>query len=340
MRLLVLGGTVFVSHAVAAAAVARGHQVTCAARGVSGSVPVGAELVRVDRDQPDGLEPFDGRTFDAVVDVESLSFTRVRRALAALGPGAGHWTYVSTSSVYADNETPGQRAGAAPLLDPAPDGADETDRGQYGPLKVACENAVRSAVGERAFVCRPGLIVGPGDWSDRFGYWPARVSLGGRFLAPGRAENEVQYVDVRDCAAWIVTAAEQGLVGTLDAMCPAVRWGDWLTDLSTAVGSAGEPVWVQQDFLVEHGVEPWMGPGSLPLWLPMPEYAGFMTRDVSESLTAGLRIRPLQDTAAASLAWERELGLDRERRSGITREREAELLRLWADRSGPATPSC
>jgi len=332
VHLLVLGGTVFLSRAVAAEAVARGHRVTCAARGISGSVPDGAALVRVDRDEPAGLDPLAGTAFDAVVDVESMSPTRVRRALAVLGARAGHWTYVSTCSVYADHETPGQRADSAPLLDPAPDGADETDGELYGRLKLAAENAVRETLGERAFICRPGLIVGRGDRSDRLGYWPARVSAGGRFLAPGSPENQVQYVDVRDCAAWIVTAAEQRLVATLDAVCPPVRWGEWLARLTAAVGSGAEPVWVPQDFLLEHGVAPWMGPGSLPLWLPVPEYAGFMTCDVGASLAAGLHTRPLEDTVAESLGWERELGLDRERRTGITRERESELLAAWAQR--------
>jgi len=326
MHLLVLGGTVFLSRAVAAEAFARGHRVTCAARGVSGSVPEGATLVRVDRDAPNGLDPLAGQDFDAVVDVESMSVTRVRRALTALGAGVAHWTFVSTCSVYADNETQGQRAESASLLDPAADDADETDRALYGQLKVASENAVRAAVGDRAFLCRPGLIVGPGDRSDRFGYWPARLCAGGRFLAPGSPENWVQFVDVRDCAAWIVTAAEQGLVATLDAVCPPVRWGEWLAAMVRAVGSDAEPSWVPQEFLLEQGVTPWMGPGSLPLWLPMPEHGGFMTRNVAGSLAAGLHIRPLADTATASLAWEQQLGLDRERRTGITRDSEGELL--------------
>lgn len=180
MDLLVLGGTVFLSHAVAAEALTRGHRVTCAARGISGEVPEGARLVRVDRDDPDGLAPLAGHGFDGIVDVESMSVSRVRRALDALGAGSGHWTYVSTCSVYADNRTPGQRATAAPRLDPASDGADETDRELYGPLKVAAENAVRSAVGDRAFICRPGLIVGPGTDPTGSGTGPPGWPAAGR----------------------------------------------------------------------------------------------------------------------------------------------------------------
>lgn len=323
----------FLSRAVAVRALDRGHEVTCASRGRSGVPPQGAESVVVDRDEPAGLAPLAGRAFDAVVDVESLSVTRVRRALAALGPQAAHWTFVSTCSVYADNAVPGQRAVDAPTLEPAAEGSDETDREHYGPLKVACEEAVRAAVGDRAFVCRPGLIVGPSDRSDRFGYWPARLARGGEALAPGDPQDVVQYVDVRDCAAWIVNAAESGLVGTYDAICPPQPWGEVLAGIARAVDAEVTLRWVPQEVLIDRGVNPWGGPDSLPLWLPLPDYAGFLSRDVTDSLAAGLRIRPLADTARASLQTEQELGLDRERRAGLTPAREAAVLAGSADRA-------
>lgn len=328
MRLLVLGGTAFLSHAVAAEAVRRGHEVTCAARGVSGSPPEAATLVRVDRADQDGLRPLAGRKFDAVVDVELQSPTRVRRALDALAGSVGHWTFVSTASVYADNAVVGQRCGTAALLKPAPDGADETDRELYGPLKVSCEQAVQEVVGGRAFVCRPGLIVGPGDRSDRFGYWPGRLHRGGRVLVPGDPTDPVQYVDVRDLARWIVYAAEQRLVATLDAICPPLTWGELVTEIRDAVGGNPELVWVPSSHLAAWNVPPWAGPESLPMWLP-PGHDGFMARDVSESLAAGLRIRPVADTARASLAWETELGSGRERGAGLSAEREAELVAAY-----------
>lgn len=328
MRLLVLGGTVFLSRAVAEHALGRGHEVTCVTRGRSGSPSPGARSVVLDRDDPNGLDALADAAYDAVVDVESLSVGRVRRAVAALGDRAGHWTYVSTASVYADNRTPGQRAATAPLLPPATEGTDG-DVDQYGNLKVACEDAVREVVGDRAFVCRPGLIVGPGDRSDRFGYWPARLADAGPVLVPGDPADLVQYVDVRDCASWIVRAAEERLVATLDAICPPLPWGDLLDQIATAVDSHAELAWVPQSVLEAHDVAPWAGPDSLPLWLPRPEYAGFGARDVSDSLAAGLRIRPVAETALAALAHERELGLDRERRAGLGRERERAVLAAY-----------
>ncbi len=330
MRILVLGGTVFLSRTVAEFARDCGHEVTCAARGVSGSPPEGVEFVRVDRDEPDGLAPLGVTEFDAVIDVEVQSPTRVRRALAALGPQAGHWTYVSSGSVYADEKATGQDAASAPVVPPAPEGSDETDRELYGPFKVACEAAVREAVGNRAFICRAGLIVGPRDVSDRFGYWPARLAGGGEVLVPGQPADLVQYVDVRDLAEWIVHCGQNRVVGTFDAVGAPQPWGEAIEAMATAVGgSEVKLTWVPGAWLAERGVQPWSGPDSLPLWLPLPAYAGFMSRDVSASLKAGLTTRSTEEIATAALDWERVLGLDRDRRSGITRDRETELLAAW-----------
>jgi 2'-hydroxyisoflavone reductase len=309
MRLLVLGGTAFVGRAVASRAVAAGYEVVCAARGRSGPVPVGAALVRVDRDAPDGLAPLDGQRFDAVVDVSSRP-SQVRAAVAALAGRVGHWCYVSTASVYADPATPGQRAGSAPMLPAAPAELDDPEApgDAYGRCKVACEEAVLDG-GTPAFVCRAGLIVGPEDASDRFTYWPVRLARGGEVLAPGRPDDAVQLVDVRDLAAWLVSAAGDGRVGVFDGIAPPTTRLDLLTRVSAGVGRpAPELTWVDQDFLTGRGVRPWAGERSLPLWLPLPEYAGFMARDVSASVAAGLAVRDLRDTARDTLDWYRSAG--------------------------------
>src|ERR1700694_2132012 len=196
MRILVLGGTVFLSHAVAMRALERGHDVTCVARGVSGSPPEGTRFLRVDRNDPDSLEPLRHEGFDAVVDVATQAVTQVKSALHVLGTHVAHWTYVSSRSVYADESTPGQRATTAPRLAAAPADADESDTGNYGQLKVAAEDAVLAVVDERAFIVRPGLIVGHGDPSDRYGYWPARISRGGAIVCPGDPQALVPAVDV------------------------------------------------------------------------------------------------------------------------------------------------
>ncbi|WP_326834501.1 NAD-dependent epimerase/dehydratase family protein [Amycolatopsis rhabdoformis] len=349
MRLLVLGGTVFVGRAVAAEALRRGHEVVCAARGESGSVPEGARLIKVDRDDPAGLA--DLPPVDAVVDVAPLSFPWVQRALAALADRVAHWTFVSTISVYADTATPGQTPATGAVLAPLPrhatraDLAGEGGTELYGGIKVAAENAVRAALGDRAFVVRPGLITGPGDGSDRFGYWPARFTRGGRSGSGGSGgsdgsggrdgrggpvlvptgERLAQYIDVRDLAAWIVTAFETGLSGTFDAIGPAVGLGKLLTDIASAVGAEAEFVTATDEQLEAAGVAPWSGPRSLPLWLP-PSHAGLAAHDPAPSLAAGLEVRPLADAVAGALEQERALGLDRERRSGLSVGEEAEVL--------------
>jgi nucleoside-diphosphate-sugar epimerase len=325
---LVLGGTRFLSHAVAAEALARGHGVVCAARGESGPVPDGAALVVVDRDAPGALDGLRGRRFDAVVDVATMSWTWVRDALDALAATAGHWTFVSTVNVYADPAVIGGGVDA-PLLAPLRSGADpapDRDPDAYGAIKVASEDAVRAAVGDRALVVRAGLICGPGDLSDRFGYWPARFARGGRAVVPDAPDQPVQLVDVRDLAAWIVDAGERGLAGTFDASGPRTTLGAVLDEVAAAVGAPDlERVPVAPDVLTAAGVDTWGGPRSLPLWLP-PSHAGIAARDTTPAAAAGLRCRPVADTARAALAHERALGLDRERRAGLAPADERPLL--------------
>jgi nucleoside-diphosphate-sugar epimerase len=329
MDLLVLGGTVFLGHSVATHALAAGHRVTCAARGVSGELPPGATLVRVDRDRPDGLAALDGRTFDAVIDVARRP-SQVRSALGALRGRVGHWTFVSSGSAYSDEATPGQRAGTAPVREPAPAEMDDPTAGPeaYGRCKVACEQAVLAA-GVPAVINRAGLIVGPGDTSDRFTYWPARLARGGEVLAPGRPEDPVQFVDVRDLAGWLVDGAAGGLTGVYDGVGEPLRFGEFLARISAAIGRPDpELTWVDQSFLVDQQVEPWAGPRSLPLWLPLPDYAGFQTRDAGASLGAGLAVRDLAETARDTLSWYAAAG-EPDLSSGLKPEEESAILAAW-----------
>ncbi len=331
MRILVLGGTIFVGHAVAVEGSRRGHDVVCAARGESGAVPEGTTLVKVDRDAEDGLAPLAGETFDAVVDVAPLSYPWVRRALDAFG-GAAHWTFVSTINVYADNATPGQTPATGALVPALEEHATREEMAAhgedgvllYGGIKVASETAVRSAMGDRAFVVRPGLVTGSWDRSDRFGYWPGRFARGGRVLVPDSAEP-IQIIDVKDFARWIVDAAENGTTGTYDAVGPHRPLLEMIEEIAAVVGFDGEIVTASPDWLTEEGVNPWSGPRSLPLWLP-PGYEGLKTHDPAPSIAAGLRFAPFADAVLDALARERELGLDRERKAGLTPAEEEELL--------------
>ncbi|SDF59248.1 Nucleoside-diphosphate-sugar epimerase [Lentzea fradiae] len=321
MKILVLGGTVFLSKAVTAEAVRRGHDVVCGARGASGGVPEGARLVSIDRNRPGAFDQLAGERFDAVVDVAKYSVNWVRDALEAFGGTTPHWTFVSSISVYADHATD-------ELLPPLEDDpAAEFTAERYGSVKVASENAVREVVAGRELVVRAGLITGPDDPTDRFGYWPARLSRGGRVVVPDSPELGVQHIDVRDLARWIVFAAEERVTGTYDATGPVTPFQMAIGEMAGATAAPGtQLVPVSEEVLRELGVNPWAGPRSLPLWLPA-EWAGMVGRDVSAALAAGLKPRPLAETALAALEHERGLGLDRPRKAGLTSEEEQEILK-------------
>lgn len=323
MRILVLGGTQFLSRAVAADAVRRGHEVVCASRGQSGSAPPGTSTVRWDRDEdaPDDL--LAAGPYDAVVDVARQP-SHVRRALAVLADA--HWVFVSTISVYADDTDPAG-PGAGRLREAIPDDVDlAEDPEAYGGLKVACERLVLDAA-ESAVVVRPGLIVGPGDPSGRFAYWGRRAGDTGELVGPGDPSSLVQVIDVRDLATWIVTLAERRTTGTLDAVGPALPFADLVRE----VAPDATVTWLPDAFLEAEGIAPWTGSDSIPVWLPRPAYDGMLAHDAQPALDAGLVVRSIAETARDTRDW---LGSDPAARiGGITREREADLLARWRNRT-------
>jgi nucleoside-diphosphate-sugar epimerase len=333
MRLLILGGNAFLGRATAHAAIAHGDVVTCAARGQSGQVPDGAQFVAIDRDDPSSYANLVA-TYDAVVDVSSRP-SHVRGALTALADRVGHWVYVSSGSVYTDSATPNQRVDGAPTHEPAPAEVDDPFADgfvNYGPCKVACERAVIDTVGvSRAFICRAGLIVGPEDRSDRFTYWPERIARGGEILAPGTPDDLVQWVDVRDLGAWLAQAGRDRIAGTYNGIGVPIPRRRFFDAVVVGVGaSAPRFTWVPDGFLVEQQVNPWAGPRSLPLWLPLPEYAGFLTHDGIDACDAGLIVRPLADTARDTLAWARAAYAGGEtRKAGLSEADENAVLQSW-----------
>ena len=322
MRLLVLGGTQFLSRAVAADAVARGHDVTCAARGTSGRVPEGSRHVVLDREAPD-WSALEGE-WDAVVDVARTP-SWVAGALDALADRIPHWTFVSTISVYADQATPGGSPENLPLLPAITEDVDQDTPEKYGGCKVACEQDVQARARE-ALVIRPGLIIGPGDPSGRFSYWPERLAEGGDVLAPESPDRGTQAIDVRDLAAWIVICAEQHLTGVYDATGPVMRLGDLVDAVTVAVGGEATVTWAPADFLLTRDVSYWSGPRSLPLWLP-EDSRGMTAHDVSAAMAAGLTTRPIGETATDTLAWLR--ATPEPPRTGLTRAEEQDLLDDW-----------
>ncbi len=320
MKLLVLGGTRFLSRAVAADAVARSHDVTCAARGESGPVPDGATHVHLDRAAPD-WSALEG-DWDAVIDVARTP-SWVADALDHLADA--HWTFVSTISVYADHTTPGGTPETLPLLPAIAEDVDQDSAEAYGSNKVACEQDVLARARE-ALVVRPGLIIGPGDPSGRFTYWPERLADYGEVLAPDSPDRNTQAIDVRDLAAWIVTCAEKQLTGVYDASGPVTRLGDLVEQVAEAVDGDTSVVWAPADFLLERDVTHWAGPRSLPLWLP-EDALGMTSHDVSAAFDAGLTTRPIGETAVDTLAWLR--ATPDAPRTGLSRAEEQDLLDDW-----------
>ncbi len=325
MRLLVLGGTGWLGRTVVQAALARGHDVTVLARGLSGALPSGAEAVVTDRTAPDAYAGVVSRGWDAVLDV-SRQPSQVRGAVAALADRTGAWVFVSSASVYADADQPGADETAALL---APHRDDDEDWETYGPRKVACEEAVLSGLPDRALVVRSGLIAGPGDHTDRTGYWPLRLAHpatpDGAVLVPD-SPLATQLVDVRDLADWLVAAADDGTTGVVNGAGRPVPLAEHLQTARAVAGHRDELVAVSQEWLIAQGVSPWSGERSLPLWLPLPEYAGFMDRSAARAEELGLVCRPLEQTLADTLEWEVRQGPGRPRRAGLSPADELALV--------------
>lgn len=354
-RILILGGTGFLGPAITAAAQARGHAVSLFNRGKTEKVlhtkTDNTERFYGNRDpnkvaddtdpaSPKGLESLKGHTWDAVVDTSGYFPRMVKASAELLAPSVKHYVFISSVSAYADNSTPNSDT-SAPLAT-MPDETVETMGAQfefYGPAKVLCEKAAEAAMPGRVTNVRPGLIVGPGDPTGRFTYWPVRVARGGEVLAPGTPGDPLQMVDVRDLAEWIIHLIENGTMGVYDAISPqnpagkpAFTMGMLLDACKEAAGSDATFTWCDVDFLTAQQVSAW---GDMPLWVPpVGESAGFHTRNVQKSIDAGLKMRPVVQTCKDTLEWFNSVpdGDRLKRISAIKPDREVEVLKAWHDR--------
>ncbi len=330
MKLLILGGTIFVGRHLVDAALARGHEVTLFNRGQH-NPDLYPDVEKLRGDRKDDLRALRGRRWDAVIDTCGYVPRVVRASAELLADAVGHYTFISSISVYADLSVPGlDEGGAVGTL--ADETVEEVTGETYGPLKVLCEWAAERALPGRVLTIRPGLIVGPHDPTDRFTYWPHRVARGGEVLAPGSPEARVQFIDARDLAQWSVRVVESGHTGVYNATGPdyPLTMGRLLAECEAVSGRDAGFTWVDEGFLLEREVAPW---SDLPLWIPAKkETAGFAAVDCGKAIAAGLTFRPLSDTVRDTLAWDAARPADREWRAGLRPERESELLGAWHGR--------
>jgi 2'-hydroxyisoflavone reductase len=290
------------------------------------------DVERITGERAGSLDALRGLAFDAVVDTSGYFPADVERSARLLAPQAGRYLFVSSRSVYADHSAPGadETAGLAELPPGAP--TDEITGESYGPLKVGCELAAQAAFPGRSVILRPGLIVGPHDPTGRFTYWPARVAGRGDVLAPAPPGQPLQVIDARDLAAFALDLLERDAAGTFDVVSPdgMLTLGGLLDACIEASGSDARIEWVDEQFLLDRGVEPWT---ELPLWTPGEDMAGFQRSDVSRAIGAGLRVRPIAETVADTLRF--VAAEHPPPGAAMSREREAALLAEWRASGAP-----
>src|SRR6202165_526241 len=334
MNILILGGTGFTGPYQVRYALSRGHKVTVFNRGKThpGELPAGIEQLMGDRNGK--LDALKDRQWDVAIDNPTTLPVWVRDAAQTLKGNVERYVFISTISVYADTSK-GVDENATLAKYEGPDAFKETLEAMkasgyktYGPLKALSEQEAEKWFPGKALIIRPGLIVGPGDGTDRFTYWPVRIDRGGEVLAPGTPNDPVQFINARDLAEWTIRMAENRETGTYNATGPAKALGiDGMLDgIKGALNSNAKFTWAPADFLKQQKVEAW---SDLPVWTG--EESGMARTDISRAFGKGLTVRPLAATARDTLAWFKSQPQDRQSklRAGLTPEREAEALAAW-----------
>lgn len=337
LRILILGGTGFIGPHQVRYAIARGHKVTVFNRGQrEADLPDGVEYLNGDRDKG-ALNALQGRDWDVCIDNPTSVPFWVRDAAKVLKGKIKQYIFVSTISVYADNATANAAEDAALLNYRGRNLMRETretlraNMALYGPLKAASEAEALKQFAGITTIVRPGLIVGPGDTTDRFSYWPIRLARGGDVVVPGDGSDPVQFIDARDLGEWMIRLAEARTLGTFNATGPnyALSTSAMMYGIR-ATNTAGATLhWIPADFLAEQKILPW---SDMPVWIPAQgDSAGFGQRSIARALAAGLTFRALATTANETLAWFREQPAERQAKlgAGLTVEREAAVLAAW-----------
>lgn len=331
LNILILGGTGFLGPHQVRYAQQRGHTVTLFNRGrTNPHLFPGVEKLVGDRN--DDLTALEGREFDAVIDNSANIPRWVRQSCDVLQGNIGSYQYVSSISAYASHDIPNmdESADVGTLDDPT---VERVTGQTYGPLKAYSEQAARDAFPDSHIVVRPGLIVGPGDPTGRFTYWPVRIDRGGETIAPGNPTDPVQFIDARDLARFQIKLAEDNATGTYNATGPnhPLSIAELLYGVRAVTTSDVRFTWVDADFLAEHEVYPW---SNLPVWVPPTEpMRGFGSVNCDRAIAAGLTTMPLADTARDTLDWFKQLPEDRQRLgASLQPDKEQQVLAAWHNR--------
>lgn len=330
LNILIMGGTGFLGPHTVNAALAQGHTVTLFNRGKTNpGLFSQLETIIGDRNTSD-IQKLVGRQWDAVIDTSAYFPRSVNSVLEVLEGNIKQYLIVSTISVYADTSIRGMDETSPTGKTDSPDTEEITDK-SYGPLKALCEQAAEKHMPGRVCVIRPGLIVGPGDKTDRFTYWPVRIKRGGKVLAPGSGKDFIQYIDVRDLGEWMIYCLNHNIAGTYNAQTNAadLTIGRLLETCVEILNPKAELVWVPADFLKQHQVSPWQ---DMPAWLPNDgAYAGMGSMSSTRAYNAGLKEKPIGTVITDCYEWFTSLPAERQGRlrAGLSLERELAILKLW-----------
>jgi 2'-hydroxyisoflavone reductase len=343
LNILILGGTGFTGPFQVKYALGRGHKVTVFNRGKThpGELPKEAEQLLGDRNGQ--LDALKGRKWDVVIDIPTTLPVWVRDAAQILKGNVDRYIFISTISVFSDNSKPNMDENGPLAEYKGADAMAETqttlraNMNLYGQLKALSEKEAEKWFPGKALIVRPGLIVGPGDESDRFTYWPVRIEKGGEVLAPGTPNDPVQIIDARDLAEWVIRMAEQGTVGTFNATGPNYKltMGKMFDEIKGATKSNATFTWADADFLRAQKVRAW---SDMPTWVPpRGESLGFSQVNVQKAISKGLTFRSIGDTTKATLEWFHKQTPERQAklRAGLTPERETAVLAAWHAQQKP-----
>ncbi|MBM7587462.1 2'-hydroxyisoflavone reductase [Bacillus pakistanensis] len=338
MNVLILGGTRFLGKALVEESLKRGHEVTLFNRGNNKEAFPEVEQLIGNRDSD--VSQLENRKWDVVMDTCGFAPHQIKKIAAVLGDNIEHYTFISSISVYKD-WVPLNITEDYPLQSMPPNKLKDVEEGMvspyeyYGALKVLCEAEAEKQWPGRVLHVRAGQLVGPFDYTDRLPYWVQRVAQGGKVLVPGRPNRPVQLINVKDIAIWVFNMAENRQGGSFNVTGPsdALTMEELLNTCKAVTSSDVEFVWGEEEFFQEQKVQPWT---EMPLWVPehfplegeIEPWKGSFSISIEKAVNGGLTFQPIEETIYDVYQWEKTRQ-DKERKAGVSREREQKLLEAW-----------